>query len=271
VRPIVKWAGGKRSLLSTFEPLLPDGFEGMRLLEPFAGGAAMFFGARSPTAVLSDINAALIETYEAVRDDVHGVVAHLSELAARHSVSQYYAVRDRFNQRQFACAAELGAAFLYLNKTCFNGLYRVNRAGEFNVPIGRHKALAIVDVRALTTASVRLRMARLSVASFESVLDEARSGDFVYLDPPYVPRSGSSNFSAYAATGFSDADQARLCEVFRELSARGIPAMASNSDTPRVRALYDAWPVQQIWARRSIGAAAAARGAVPELVIRNYA
>lgn len=269
-RPIVKWAGGKRSLLATFEPLLPVGLERMRLVEPFAGGAAMFFAGRSLNGCLSDVNSALIETYEAVRDDLLGVIAHLADLAAAHSIERYYTVRARFNRRQFACAAELGATFLYLNKTCFNGLYRENRSGDFNVPVGKHKAPRILDVAVLTAASARLRMARLAVSSFESVLDEAQPGDFVYLDPPYVPRSRSSSFAAYASMGFSDADQARLAVVFRELAARGICAMASNSDTPRVRELYRDWPVQQVWARRCVGASAEARGAVPELVIRNY-
>lgn len=270
-RPILKWAGGKRSLLPAFQPLLPAGFENMRLVEAFAGGAAVFFGTAAPRALLSDINPALMETYAAVRDDLQGVIAHLADLAARHCTAHYYDVRTRFNQRRFGCSAELAAAFVYLNKTCFNGLYRVNRAGAFNVPAGKQKNPAILDVEGLSAASVRLRSAQLVAASFEQVLAQVAVDDFVYLDPPYVPRSRSSNFAAYAAGGFTDADHERLRDAFVALARRGVRVMLSNSDTPRVRALYRGWDLQQVEAHRSLGCKVATRGAVHEVVVRSYA
>ena len=271
LRPLLKWAGGKRGLLPQLAPLLPAGFERRRLLEPFAGGAALFFGYPVPSALLSDVNARLIQTYAAVRAHVDSVIAHLAELAMRHDAATYYEIRARFNSERFACPAEAAAAFIYLNKTCFNGLYRVNRRGEFNVPIGRYTRPRILDSEALLAASRRLRAADLQVAGFQAVLDRAQPGDFVYLDPPYVPRSHTASFAAYAAAGFTEHDQVQLMHVFVELERRGVHAMLSNSDTPFVRTLYRHWDVQRVSARRAVGCSAASRQSVDELVIRNYA
>lgn len=269
-KPIVKWVGGKRSLLPSLAPLLPRGVAGMRLVEPFAGGAAMFFGSEGQAALLSDVNGSLIEMYRAVQADVASVISHLDDLAKQHGSDHYYQTRARFNARSFSCQAECAAAFIYLNKTCFNGLYRVNRRGEFNVPMGRYAAPKILDAEGLRSASARLQAAELEVGGFESVLDRARPGDFVYLDPPYVPRSLTANFSSYAADGFDDAAHARLGGVFAELARRGVHVMASNSDTPLVRKLYRQWDIRRVSARRSVGCTSASRAAVEELVIRSY-
>lgn len=271
VRPFLKWVGGKRGLLSELAPLLPRGVERMRLVEPFAGGAALFFGAVTTSAHLSDINHVLMGTYRAVQQDVEGVIAHLLELAKKHSRASYYGTRQRFNAGHFACSAEAAAAFIYLNRTCYNGLYRVNRRGEFNVPMGSYASPRIVDVEGLRAASARLQAAELGVGGFEHVLERVRPGDFVYLDPPYVPRSATSNFASYAPDGFGDQDQARLRDVFAELARRGVHTMLSNSDTPRVRALYRRWSVRRVRARRSVGCLASSRAGVHEVVIRSYA
>jgi len=270
-RPFLKWVGGKGRLLSQLAPLLPDGVQSMRHLEPFAGGAAMFFASGSERARLSDLNGDLMRTYAAVRDDVEGVIAHLSRLMEQHGVGHYYGVRDDYNRGAYACDAELAAVFVYLNKTCFNGLYRVNRSGCFNVPIGRSQRPPVADAESLRTASARLRGVELGVGSFECVLEHVRAGDFVYLDPPYDPLSKTSSFQAYTGDGFTRGDQVRLREVFDELSRRGVLAMLSNSDTSDVRALYRSWSAVKVLAQRSVNSAVTRRGAVSELVIRNYA
>lgn len=270
-RPFLKWVGGKGRLLSQLTPLLPDGVQRMRHIEPFAGGAAMFFASRSERARLSDLNGKLMRTYGAVRDDVEGVIAHLSRFMERHGTEHYYRVRDDYNRGAYGCDSELAAAFVYLNKTCFNGLYRANRSGRFNVPIGRCQRPPVVDVEGLTGASARLQGVELGVASFECVLDHVRAGDFVYLDPPYEPVSKTSSFQAYTGDGFARAEQVRLREVFDELSRRGVFAMLSNSSTSEVRALYRPWAVVEVLAPRSVNCAGSRRGAVRELVIRNYA
>jgi DNA adenine methylase len=270
-RPFLKWVGGKRGLLPELEPLLPPGVESMRMVELFAGGAAMFFAACNPQAVLCDINRALIDTYRAVQADVENVISHLAHLSRRHSESHYYLTRDRFNTRRFACDAEAAAAFIYLNKTCFNGLYRVNRKGEFNVPLGRYERPKILDAEGLRSASDRLQAAELHVRSFDVALEYIRPGDFVYLDSPYVPRSLTSNFTSYHSAGFARHDHERVRDVFAELARSGINVMASNSDTPTVRALYRGWGITRVRARRSVGCSAASRAVVNEVVIRSYA
>jgi len=270
-KPFLKWVGGKGRLIGQLAPLLPNGVQHMRHVEPFAGGAAMFFATGSSQARLSDVNADLIRTYVAVRDDADGVIAHLSTLMSGHSGERYYRVRDDYNAGAFACEAELAAAFVYLNKTCFNGLYRVNRAGRFNVPMGRYERHPAVDAEGLQAASARLQGIELDVADFERVVEHVQAGDFVYLDPPYEPVSSTSNFRAYARDGFGRADHIRLRNVFAELSRRGVSAMLSNSDTSEVRALYRRWPLVEVMATRSVNCATSRRGAVREVVVRNYA
>jgi DNA adenine methylase len=267
----VKWVGGKGRLLGQLGPLLPSGMDAMRHIEPFAGGAAMFFASRCGRARLSDVNASLMRTYAAVRDDLQGVIAHLELLCGAHAVERYHRVRDDYNRGQFRCDAELAAAFIYLNRTCFNGLYRVNRAGHFNVPMGRYPRPPVADAEGLRATSERLRGVELAAEGFEAVLANATNGDFVYLDPPYGPVSRTASFRGYAEGGFSGADQERLRDVFGELTRRGIPVMLSNSDTDEVRVLYRGFAIVEVSAPRSVNSVPARRGRVRELVVRNYA
>lgn len=268
--PIVKWAGGKRQLVPALRALLPAGWEQRRLVEPFAGGAALFFGSSTPRAALSDRNVRLIATYTGVRDFVEDVLLRLAELARCSDEAGYYEVRDRFNALCSEDVVEVAACFLYLNRTCFNGLYRENARGAFNVPWGRRLGPMAVDAIGLRSASARLRCAKLGAMTFEDALEEVRASDVVYLDPPYAPRSATSRFSSYVAGGFDDAAQVRLRNAFRGLTARGVQALMSNSDTPRVRELYAGWPVVRVNARRSVGATVDSRGVVGELVISTY-
>lgn len=272
-QPFLKWVGGKRRLVPRLSKLLPANAAFLRHIEPFAGGGAFFF-ARSTTSIpgrLTDTNPNLMLTYKVVRDDVGNLLSHLADLARGHSTARYYEVRARYNAGHYACAAELAAIFIYLNKTCFNGLYRVNRSGQFNVAAGRYKTPNILDEAGLIAASAHLRTTDLARAPFEATLTEAGEGDFVYLDPPYEPLSSTANFCSYAATGFSAADQKRLRDASKAAADRGAKVMVSNSDTPLIRSLYRDWTIERISAPRSVSCKVATREPVTELIIRSYA
>jgi len=271
--PVVKWAGGKSRLLAQLLPLLPSGVALMRHVEPFFGGGALFFARRPERALLCDVNPALIATYEAVRDHVHELIEHLARLADEHRLSDgraYYRVRERYNRARKLSTAERGALFIYLNKTCFNGLHRVNARGEFNVPLGRYARPRVLNTEALLAAHAQLRHAELRCAGFETLLTTARPGDFVYLDPPYEPVSGTANFTAYAQAGFGRHAQLQLREVFAALDRRGCKLMLSNSDVPFIRDLYRSYSIDLVAARRAINCDPSKRGPVQEVVVRNY-
>jgi DNA adenine methylase len=270
--PFIKWVGGKGKLLGQLLPLLPPGAELMRHVEPFAGGAALFFARRPGRALLCDVNPALTDLYLAVRDDVDSVIEALEPLVAQHAAASgsYYAVRERYNARRSASRAERAAMFVYLNKTCFNGLHRVNRKGEFNVPEGRYKNPRILDEENLRSASAALAGCEIKNQGFEALLGSAKPGDFVYLDPPYEPVSRTSNFTSYAEEGFSQRDQERLRDVYAELDRRGCKLMLSNSDAPFIRELYRSWRIDLVAAPRAVSCDARGRGLVSEVVVRNY-
>ncbi len=249
---------------------MPRGVELMRHVEPFVGGGALFFSRRPERALLCDINADLVTTYRAVRNEVERVIPHLKRLSEAHGPEHYYEVREQYNAGRHRSEAERAAMFIYLNKTCFNGLYRVNRRGQFNVPMGRYAKPAIADVPTLRAASAQLQHADVRCASFETLLSEARPGDFVYMDPPYEPVSRTANFTSYARDGFSQDDQRRLRDVFRELDRRGAKLMLSNSDVPFIRDLYRGFQLDVVMASRAVSCDASARGPVAEVVVRNY-
>lgn len=268
--PIVKWVGGKGRLISQLRPLLPPGVEKMRHVEPFAGGAAFFFAQQPARALLADVNAELITTYLAVRDNVDEVIAELAPLARTHGEERYYNVRSHYNKARDIRRTQRAAMFIYLNKTCFNGLHRVNRRGEFNVPMGRYKNPRIIDEEGLRAASQQLQSAEIACAGFEHMLSHAKPGDFVYFDPPYAPVSATANFTSYAETGFGAKDQERLRDVVTELDRRGCKVMLSNSDVPFIRELYKKFRIDFVAAPRAINCDARGRGLVSEVVVRNY-
>jgi DNA adenine methylase len=269
-KPFVKWAGGKSSVLPQLCAIMPAGVEAQRYLEPFAGGAAMFFGLLPRCAVLADINAQLVATYQCVQRSVEPLIERLRELAHGHCREQYYDVRERYNATaERLDTIERAADFVYLNKTCFNGLHRVNRRGGFNVPMGRYHAPRIADAAALRAASRALRDVTLRQAPFTAVLEYAQAGDFVYLDPPYDTELGKAAFTQYAAP-FGVAEQDALADVFRALDARGCTLMLSNSDTAANRRRYAGYRVVEIRAPRAISRSAESRGSVTELVVCNY-
>jgi DNA adenine methylase len=280
--PILKWVGGKSRILAQLSPLLPPGVEMMRHVEPFVGGGAMFFARRPERALLCDVNPALIGVYEAVRDEVDHVITHLERLSAAHTKqakagnagkdanAHYYAVRHHYNHGQKLSRSERAAMFIYLNKTCFNGLHRVNRKGEFNVPAGRYEKPRILDVDLLHAASAELQKAEIQCTGFEALLANARPGDFVYFDPPYAPVSRTASFTAYAQDGFSHEDQTRLRDVFAALDKRRCKLMLSNSDVPSIRELYAKFHIDTVAAPRAINCDSSRRGLVSEVVVRNY-
>ena len=274
VEPFIKWVGGKRRLLPQLEPLMPPAADERRHVEPFVGGGAFFFAQAPHDAVLTDVNADLVETYLAVRDEVQEVIRGLQHLAAHHDKERYYQVRERYNLARLGgrrtSRASRAAMFIYLNKTCFNGLHRVNRRGEFNVPMGRYKNPRIVDVDRLQSASAALQSAEIRCEGFEGLLRTARPGDFIYLDPPYEPVSATASFTSYAKGGFSQEDQRRLRAVFAALDRRGCKLMLSNSDVPFIRELYAQWDISVVHAGRAINSDATARGKVREVVVRNF-
>jgi len=242
----------------------------MRHVEPFVGGGALFFARRPERALLMDINPALIAAYAAVRDQVESVVRCLRQLASQHSKETYYRVRTRYNEDRRASAARRAAMFVYLNRTCFNGLHRVNRRGEFNVPVGAYKNPRILDEDRLLAASFALRDTELRCAGFESLIEHAKPGDFIYFDPPYAPVSATASFTSYARDGFAREDQTKLRDVYRALDRRGCKLMLSNSDVPFIRGLYREFRVDTVAAPRAINCNAKKRGKVTELVVTNY-
>ena len=263
-RPFLKWAGGKGQLLAQFRPLLPPSRD--RYFEPFVGGASLFFALGPPVATLSDVNAELIDCYRAVRDDVEQVIAALNE--HRYSADHYYEVRA--TDPASLPLAQRAARTIFLNKTGYNGLYRVNRAGRFNVPMGRYRNPSFCDPENLRACSLALRGVGLEVRDFGAVLQAAQPGDFVYFDPPYVPASPTADFTSYVPGGFGPQEQERLGSVFETLAEREVFVMLSNSDMPAVRRLYEGFRIDRVSAARSINSRGVSRGKVAEVVVRNF-
>jgi len=263
--PFLKWAGGKRQLLPEIGKHVSADFAG-RYFEPFLGGGAVFFDlmtTMAPRSYLGDANAELVATYAAVRDEVESVITALRVHEKTHSEEHYYAVRKQVVRS----AASVAARMIYLNRTGFNGLYRVNKAGGFNVPIGRYTNPTICDAENLRACSRVLQDAQLVCADFASVLAVARKGDLAYLDPPYVPASETGDFTAFTAAGFGPADQERLVGVARRLKETGVQVLLSNADLPAVRALYAGFEMRAVKARRNINSKGGKRGYVGELLI----
>ncbi len=298
-RPFLKWAGGKTQLLPAIEARLPAGFRDgsiTRYVEPFVGSGAVFFfvNQRFPLkdCYLYDINPELVLVYQVVKRDVSGLIERTAALADEYAAASeagredlFYRERERFNRKRatldFAAYGddwvERAAQLIFLNKTCFNGLFRVNSRGEFNAPFGKYKTPTICNGAVLEAASRALSntgIVRGDSAACAEVVDDRT---FVYFDPPYRPLNATSSFTSYAKGGFSDDDQVRLARLFGELDERGAKLMLSNSDPCNhdagdrfFDALYGAWTIERVPARRSINCRGDRRGAVAELIIRNY-
>lgn len=271
VAPIVKWVGGKRQLLQDLTPLFPK--EITAYCEPFLGGGAVLFKLQPEVAYINDINSDLMEVYEVIRDNVEELIEALSEHP--NEKEHFYQVRDwDRNKEQYRQLSKVqkAARIIYLNKTCYNGLFRVNNSGEFNTPFGNYKKPNIVNAPVLTAVSQYFRQAQISFSStdYAKVLSGIPSDTFVYLDPPYDPVSVTANFTGYAKGGFDRDEQIRLRECCDDLDRRGIKFMLSNSATEFIRDQYKDYQITTVKAKRAINSKASRRGQVDEVVVRNY-
>jgi DNA adenine methylase len=268
-RPFLKWAGGKTQLLPQLARFYPRKDVVDRYLEPFLGSGAVFFHFKAVVqprrALLWDNNRELIETFQAVQSDVGRVINLLRKHQKQHGKEFFLAMRGKMPSSLAGKAARL----IYLNKTCFNGLYRVNSRGLFNVPFGRHTNPGIFNEEWLRRASRELTNAKIEARDFRLIELHAKKGDFVYFDPPYHPRSSTSYFTAYTRESFGEADQRELAEVYRALDKKGCLLMLSNSDTPLIRELYRNFAIHEVVARRAINSRADRRGPIRELLVIN--
>ena len=264
--PFLKWAGGKTQLSKHILARLPAKIE--TYYEPFIGGAAIFFAlareGRFQRAILSDRNSALVEAYEVVRDHVENLIVLLGE--HRHEEAYFYDVRAQ-DPTTFDPVQRV-SRLIFLNKTCFNGLYRVNSKGRFNVPFGRYTNPNICDAETLRLASGALKHVKVRLTDFEDAVTDAKPGDAVYFDPPYYPLSKTSSFTAYDPYPFREPEQERLATLHRSLGERGVFALLSNSDCPYTRSLYAGLDVETVEAKRFINSVAAKRGKITELLVR---
>jgi DNA adenine methylase len=272
VAPVLKWVGGKRQLLGTLNPLLPSK-KITAYCEPFVGGGALLFKLQPNIAFINDINDDLICVYSVIKNDVEALIAALQGF--RNEADYFYAVRDwdRDKDKYSALSdVEKAARMLYLNKTCYNGLFRVNNAGEFNSPFGNYRNPNIVNAPTLRAVSSYLNSASIHLTSIDyaEVLKTLPKGTFVYLDPPYDPVSDTSNFTGYSKDGFTRDDQIRLRECCDDLAARGLQFMLSNSATDFIRKQYAAYHITIVQAKRAVNADSTKRGEVDEVVVRNY-
>ena len=266
--PFIKWVGGKSQLLGDYEDLFPNSFN--RYFEPFVGGGAVFFHLQPEDARLTDINPRLVGCYRAIRDDLDELVELLEGHRQRHSKDHYYRMRARLNAPRGMSDVERAAAFIYLNKTCFNGLYRENSKGEFNVPMGSYKNPSVYDLDRLLASSRVLQSVELATASYARVVDHAQEGDFIYFDPPYVPLNATSSFTNYAKGGFDLKMQIDLAQTFATLARRGCYVMLSNSDCEFVRTLFAGWRIETVEARRSVNSKSSARGKINEVAVLSW-
>lgn len=273
-KPFVKWVGGKRQLLRQFKELglyPPDGFDPINATyyEPFVGGGAVFFDLLPSNAVLSDLNAELVTTYNVIKHDVEKLITFLSN----HEVSKEYFLQMRALNPRDLKPEGVASRFIYLNRTGFNGLYRVNKSGQFNVPFGRNGNPTICDAVNLRKVSRALQNVEIAHRDYKHVLDAAKKGDFVYFDPPYYPVSKTASFTSYTAESFLDREQLELRDVFAELSQRGCYVMLSNSDADFINQIYAEIPgvrISKIYASRAVNSKVSGRGKVIEILVTNY-
>jgi DNA adenine methylase len=274
--PFVKWAGGKSQLLSQFEPYFPAEFG--RYIEPFVGGGAVFFHlynrgrlAGKPVFLIDRLEE-LINCYRVIQSQVEALIAELQRHEPhKRQADYYYEVRgwDRAPDYRQRGDVERAARLIFLNHTCYNGLYRVNRRGWFNVPFGRYRNPTICDAYNLRAVSQAWQGVTLLVDDFGRCLEFAKANDLVYLDPPYHPLSETAHFTGYTLADFGVEDQRRLADLFRELDKRGCRIMLSNSCTDLVRELYAGYEQVQVQAVRAINCRGDRRGAIPELLVMN--
>lgn len=267
-KPFIKWAGGKRQLLDALLDSSPNEFN--HYYEPFVGGAALFFKlwhlGKITQAHLNDSNPDLVNVYLTIQCKVDELIEELRNEKYRNEMNSFYSIRAS----QPSDSIERAAKFIYLNKTAFNGLYRVNSKGGFNVPFGRYSNPTILNEQNLHAVSKALEDVSISCKDFQEVVRQAAPGDFVYFDPPYHPLNGTSKFTKYTSNDFSLEDQKRLRDTFTQLTNAGVYALLSNSDTETIHKLYSNYHRSEVYANRAINCKADKRGKITELLIKGW-
>lgn len=273
-KPFVKWVGGKRQLLEQFRRLNlypPELFDIKtgRYFEPFVGGGAVFFDLLPEKGFLSDLNKELVTTYNVIKNDVDGLITSLK----KHKTNKEYFLKIRAQDPNKLSDLSVASRFIFLNRTCFNGMYRVNGKGGFNVPYGKYTNPLICDEDNLRKVSKALQGIEIKHQDYKEVLKKAKKGDFVYFDPPYYPVSKTASFTSYTAESFLDKEQIELRDTVLELHKRGCYVMLSNSDTPFINKIYSGFKgvrINKVEAGRMINSKASGRGKITEVLITNY-
>lgn len=274
ISPVLKWAGGKRKLLPELNSHKPKCFN--VYYEPFAGAGALLFSLQPPKAVINDLNTELINTYKVIKTDVESLIERLKLHRENFCEAYYYQIRDLDRDAEsFNALDDLARAArtILLNKTCFNGLYRVNSKGQFNTPWNRAKgAPSLVKEKNIKAMSAYLRAndVKLMAGDYESALGQAAAGDFIYLDPPYDTLSLTAAFTGYTGNGFGKTEQLRLSKVFKDLVKRDCHVMLSNHNTEYIRGLYDGFKIKVVYASRVINSNGKKRFPIEEVIITNY-
>jgi len=272
VKAILKWPGGKRQLLQEIKKYIPQNIN--TYYEPFIGGGAVFYDLMFNNACMNDVNWELINVYRQIKNHSNELILLLEEHKKNHNKEYYYQIRklDRNEQYKDLSKIEKAARFIYLNKTCYNGLYRVNSKGQFNVPMGKYKNPKICDKELILEMSQYLKENHIQIKNmdFEKFLKNVQKDDFVYLDPPYDPVSKTANFTSYIKDGFDKNEQLRLKKVCDELNKKEVKFLLSNSDTDFINDLYKDYRILKVKARRNINSKGNSRGEIFEVLIMNY-
>ncbi|MBD2389978.1 MAG: DNA adenine methylase [Anabaena sp. CoA2_C59] len=273
VKPFVKWAGGKRQLVPTIlANHLPKNYNLQTYYEPFIGGGALLFSLQPKKAVINDSNAELINCYKIIKNSLDELIEDLKN--HKNNEYYYYDIRDWDREKNFKSKTEVQRAsrIIFLNKTCYNGLFRVNSQGQFNVPFGKYKNPNILDIAVLKAVNKYLNenQVRILNSDFQEAVKDAKGGDFIYLDPPYDPVSETASFTGYDVNGFNKQEQRRLKEVFDDLNSRGCHILLSNACTEFIEDLYKDYLHTKISAIRAINCNGKKRGKVDEILVKNY-
>ncbi len=273
-KPFLKWVGGKKKIIPQIKQYIPKSY--CQYFEPFIGGGALFFDLEPKKAYINDINKILISAYKNIKNHPHEIINKLEDLQKtfyeknnEERKTYFYEIRDVFNNTEYDSFLKT-SYIIFLNKTCYNGMYRENLKGKFNVPFGRYKNPKILDKKNILAVSKLLQNVTITGYSFEKAVENAKSMDFIYFDPPYHPLSITSNFTSYSNGGFTEKDQIKLRDVFKDLDKRNCLVMLSNSDTEFIREIYEEFTQKTVSAARSINCKAAGRGKINELLIMNY-
>ena len=275
-KPFVKWVGGKRQLLKQFRELglyPPDLFDPTKnnYIEPFAGGGAVFFDLMPRKAYLSDMNKELVTTYNVIKDDVEALIKSLK----KHPYNKEYFLKIRAKNIESLTPLQIASRFIYLNRTCFNGMYRVNSKGGFNVPFGKYANPQICDEENLRKVSIALQNTSIMHQDYKEAVKKAKKGDFVYFDPPYHPLTKTASFTSYTKEDFSEKDQIELRDTFLNLHKKGCFVMLSNSNSEFINKIYGELKihgikVHKVHANRAINSDGEGRGKVKEVLVTNY-